>query len=116
MRKIHIDTSRAWCPNVDITAVVWHMFLLLAFLSQVLHVQCTALQPLSLGVLWLRCLRCLDLFDNLKSLFLNVPSGHVHPLCLGQLKYDLCTLVVNLMLLPSCVRDAITIMFTASTL
>ena len=39
-----------------------------------------------------------DLFDDLKRLFLNVPSDHVLVFFFNQLDYDLCTLAVSLML------------------
>ena len=57
-----------------------------------------------------------DLFDDLKRLFLNVPSDHVLVFFFNQLDYDLCTLAVSLMFFPCCARDAITIMLTTSML
>ena len=57
-----------------------------------------------------------DLIDNLKELFLNVPSDHLHSFFADLLNYVLCTPAVNLMFLPCCARDAIIIMFTTNTL
>ena len=64
------------------------MFLSLAILPQVLQIQRIALQQtsLSLGVLWLRCLRCFDVtvgYTNVRTC-LTVPSDHAHPFSMAR--------------------------------
>ena len=110
-----LDTSRAVCgTNVDSTAVVSFVDFPVALLHY--NTQLFQQTNVSPGILWLRCLRRLDVtvgyadVRNCVTLWsVCSPACQVTTCILfpGQLRYDLCTLSVNLMSVyatrsPSC--------------